>query len=728
MGKKIVFIIIVFSVLCSYLLLRKQSLAAGPGNTCGNGVCQVSQGEDVNTCPADCGSSPTATPVPPTPIPPTAVPPTTIPPTVTSVPPSITPTTPTSTITPEPSTYSTSTPAFPTSTINPTLTDMPTTSVNPTSGVTTSSTITPGVSSSITSTASEASATQTTSSLVNEQNSSITYPIISLRDQNQSSFNSIVSVGGTVTSNFHEISYVEYSIDNGNTWNKALSVDGSFNEKIEDFLFTLNDIGNGSYTISVRAGDNSNNVTPEEAYGIFTFIVSQEIPRIILDPFINPISQKQVEISGEVVSPNDLVSAQYSLDSGINWSPLPLNGNKFKYMVPSLSDGNYQVVVRVTDNVGNVGLSEITLLIIDTSPPIIGGMMFAHGSQTLSPDSQGVLRVLPNITLTLALSTRGGVTDIAVNGGEEKSELQNIDEETLWKGDITFTKPGVRELTIIAHDGAGNVAERKLIPIVVEHSGAILDSKGKSLENINIELFYKEPLTQAWTLWDGSAYGQLNPQSSKDGLFSYSLPKGRYYMRVKYKGKTYLSRIYNLSIRTLFNPKLQIKDGIFFFGNNLNEVSFMSKTYVNQNTISNTFENVQIGGKLPSFELPNNVLKMVSSEKLRGKKTHLVFLSTWSPQAAEQAPILSQESDDLDSNEQLLTIFVHENSYVINSYLRKSRYKFDALADDEGISTSLFDISLLPMHYYINSDLTVNAVDFGLISKDSALLNLNRLR
>ncbi len=267
-------------------------------------------------------------------------------------------------------------------------------------------------------------------------------------------------------------------------------------------------------------------------------------------------------IVGVAVDNVGIHSVEYSTDSGKNW--LPVNnlvgqGQKqasFDFTPLNLDDGNYKIVARVTDTSGNQTNSQIYTLVIDRLPPTVGGSVISIGPQILKPDKDGVITSVSGIDQKITLAAVGGATQITIRSVDNSSKtntpghifaLSRSTQTGLWSGILSFSKKGLHNLTVEAIDGAGNTTKRGFGKINALTGGQVSEkNSNKKIAQAKITLNYLEPDSNSWVVWDGSSYGQVNPQQTKNsGQFKLFAPEGKYYLEVSAAGyKTVISNIF----------------------------------------------------------------------------------------------------------------------------------------------------------------------------------------
>ena len=153
--------------------------------------------------------------------------------------------------------------------------------------------------------------------------------------------------------------------------------------------------------------------------------------------------------------------AQISLDGGLTWIDLVVNGKQWTYSDSrALTDGDYLYQVRVVDQAGNVGATDSQNVVVDLTAPAASGITIDAISQDnglsasdfITNDNQlslqGTLSAVPGRGEYVQISLDGGLTwiDVEVSG----TSWTYVDGRTLADGDYNYM------LRVI--DDAGNIS------------------------------------------------------------------------------------------------------------------------------------------------------------------------------------------------------------------------------------------------------------------------------
>lgn len=541
---------------------------------------------------------------------------------------------------------------------------------------------------------------------------------------------------GTASIEQGTIALVEYTLTDGRIWIQAQSADGDFNGKDEHFRFTVSNLAEGTYTIKARAKSGAGVFTQDGSYASQTVTIATTPPQVTLDKITpNPTKNQTPVLTGKVSAKfADITRVEVSIDDRKSWQVAKRLGNTFSIALTKLEDGNYTVHARAFDSAGNSGLSDMQVLIIDTIPPIIGGGMQALGPQILIPDKNGMVSVVAGTDTTIAMSMKGGVTEVQVHTASDSFPLSAKTGTNIWIGKIKFESGGAKTLAISAVDGAGNSTERKFHTLNVEDSGKVADKKTKrSIENATVTLYFYETVSRQWIVWEAESYGQKNPQKTgKNGNYSFMVPSGKYYLEIKAAGYNSLeSEIIQVSQTSIINylltptPKPKVEFTLPFFGKVVlsfptfspPETFSVSKALA-QKQLTGENLNFQAGVPAPALSLPNLVNKEISIPSFKGKKLLLSFIAPWSPLSLEQAPILSEVSKDLKKDQAVLVVSLQESIATTQTLMKKGNYMFSVVADKDGNTAADYNVTILPHHVFIDSEGKIRETFTGVLTKE----------
>ena len=228
-------------------------------------------------------------------------------------------------------------------------------------------------------------------------------------------------------------------------------------------------------------------------------------------------------------------------------------------------------------------------------------------------------------------------------------------------------------------------------------------------EEGTITVYYQEPTSKVWHLWDAKSFSQTNPQSFKDGTYKFFLPPGVYYLRVESPGyKTVTSNIFQLDAPAPINTNFTLEKPSRI---NIFNISFISKEIAIQETQDSFEENSLLDKPAPIFFLPA-LEGTFESVALRGRPSVLSFVNTWSGPSVEQISIL----DKFPRPNQLGTIIVQESPSRAKIFAERGEYDLNLAIDQEGQLVDDFNIFTLPTHVFLDKKGVIKKVVPGVLN------------
>ena len=570
--------------------------------------------------------------------------------------------------------------------------------------------------------------------------------------------NSVVEYGTTD-------SYGATKSDTTLTTSHSLTLDGLSSNTTYHFNAKSTDSGgntgeSGDYTFVSSKASTTTTVTTTTTTTVTKLVEDTEKPGIsFTTKFDKPFSATP-EISGKVTDNQGVADVEYSIDGGANYLPVDDLSNprakstNFQFTIISLLDGNYKIRIRATDLTGNVETSAEKILVFDRLPPRVGGAVYTMGSQALQVREDGSLVTIAGLDQKVTLAAVGGPTSVDVisrigqigliNDKTLASESQLFSltknpDTGLWSGTVSFADPGNYSLQTRAIDGAGNETEGELGKVFVLEKGRILlGSPSQSLgeaRGIEIYIYYLEPTTQQFTLWDARAFAQENPVKVDSNLnYSLILPAGKYYLKVISDKLQVTSQIFTFTEATPINTNFELQGlkrlriGRFSFVlpdifQPEVEISPISEAWPSQDSVSPMRQTSSMAEELTGKEI--SYFSLVSegltydSFYFRGKSTVFTFLNTWLPSASEQISILDELSKDTKVN--VVVVVPQESESKVDIYRKLGGYEVLMLADPDGVFFGELGIPALPAHIFVDRKGVVEDTIVGVIGEEEIL-------
>jgi hypothetical protein len=539
----------------------------------------------------------------------------------------------------------------------------------------------------------------------------------------------VTSHNQTITGLSANTAYHYQLVSNDSQGNNATSDDSTFLTAVTPAPGTK--IINQAPSINIVISNPGDKVPP-------TISLTTQLPKIV---------QNMPVIKGTASDDVAIMRVEYSTDGGQNWLPVdsaPTLGAKqvpFSFTPINLDDGNYTIIVRAIDGGGNIAATTPITVVVDRLPPLVGGALISLGPQILPPDSNNVITTLAGIDQKITMSAVGGPTSITINATQvgaktNKEKVFSLTQDVnsgLWSGILSFEQAGVYGLVAHSIDGAGNTTSHSLNTINVSSAARVVQRGTNKALKAQLKLYTYDNDTSSWILWDGSPFGQTNPQTTgTNGSFKLFLPPGKYYLAVTADDhKPVVSNIFNLQQTTPLTTQLNMNKatGIKIGPIHLSWPSFSSEA-ININPVvpkvaQSVNPNKLINKSLPDLSLPGTNANNVTSISWLGRPTLLSFMASWLPSTSEQLKPLSELQTNKDIN--IVPIALQENADKMRVYTQTAGYSLNWLVDPDSTLTNVVNIQSLPTHYFINRDGVVKKIITGILTEQQITDNLSAL-
>jgi peroxiredoxin len=530
----------------------------------------------------------------------------------------------------------------------------------------------------------------------------------------------------------------------------STAVDSSSDQSSDDTFLTATAGTTGGGGGGGGSGGQSNQA-PLSSHGIAilktpieatppTISITSQVPRV-----------QKVEPTVEGMAGDDIAVArvEFSTDGGTNWLPvqqatgLGSQHVSFSFTPIHLDDGTYNLVVRAVNTSGLIAKTAPITIVIDRSNPLIGPNVVSLGPQILGPDKTGTITTVSGVDQKIILSAIGGpnqimltASSLAHSGNTQVFNLTKAQDTGLWSGVISFSGSGNYSLVASAVDGAGVTTSRTLNNFYVTPPASTVDARTGKPVNATVNVYYLQPDTNSWVLWDGASYGQSNPYNTgRHGQFGLLLPAGKYYMTARAPGyRTVTSSIFTttrtqpVSTRLRLTHVRQLRLGPIHIDLALPSIAAQAVNVGGNAPVAGngrTTGTSLVGQTAPNFMLNDTNGGSLNPTDLLGKPTVLVFGTTWSPTMSEQINVLSQLQADTDLN--IVPVAVQQGAAVTQAYTTITGLNLNWLVDPSSALTVPYDIQSLPTSYFINREGVIQQVVFGVLTRQQMLTILSSL-
>jgi hypothetical protein len=496
--------------------------------------------------------------------------------------------------------------------------------------------------------------------------------------------------------------------------------------------------GDNTFLTELNVPDNNNNPPVTSNPTVIptkTITKGKNPPGISLDTAQVPKVSKTVPtILGTASDKQAVTKIEYSTDSGQNWqlvnqaTGLGTKSVSFSFTPLNLSDGTYHIEAEAFNSSGDTAITPPVTLVIDRIPPQIGGSIITVGPQILQPNANGLIEALVGVDQKITVHSIGGPISVSIlsqllGSASSSSNFQLTQDPStgLWSGILSFTRPGSYQLTIRSVNGVGQVTDQYLQTIESLAPAQVISAKtGDVIKVATTTLYYKDIDSGDWVVWDGAAYGELNPQISSNGRVHLLIPPGTYYLKITAAGyKPLISRIFlvqqslPLSASLALHPLASVDFGLFHLS--LPSFSVSSLSINSPKLSSKIITSPLVGRAFPSFSLQSTDGTTKTQLNLYGKPTIVSVLSTWSPTTIDQLSVLASLQKNPNINVE--PIFIQDSLASTSVYLQTNGYNLTALADPGGTLVQPLQVGYLPTYYFLDQSGNIKKVMVGVLSK-----------
>ena len=539
------------------------------------------------------------------------------------------------------------------------------------------------------------------------------------------------SIVGSAVDNV-EVTVVEYSTDKGKSWSTIKGVTG-LNSSQTKFSFVPTLPSDGTWTIQVRAKDNSGNTSTAVSFSI---TIDRTGPVVTFTTAFDKPFTVSPKISGLAVDASGESSLEYSLD-GTNWQPVDsvtINGNQtqFSFTPPPLDDGNYPISIQATDPLGNVSVSAPMTMIIDRLPPKIGGILLSIGSQILQPKDNGFINTIPLVNHLITASIVGGPIEVtatltdSTTGKKQLFPLSKNPYTGLWSTIFYIPAAGDYTFSLYARDGANNQTQEDVGKIRAEATGIVNDEQNTPVSG-TVTLYTQDQTTKTYEVWDGTPFGQTNPKRvSLVDSFNFIPPSGSYYIEVAAPGyQTVETNSFTIIGATPVGLAVHLKKAPSL---HLLFVDIPLPTF-NRPIIPFTPEQLSsIKTDHATIPFPAGITltadkDQLSQDTIRTKKSIITLLNTWDPQAAGQLQELEAFSKS-HPTVYVAVIFTEEPAARVALYKARGAYTLPMFADPDGNSIPALPYKFTPTNFFFDQSAQSQKQFTGVINDQQMETNL----
>lgn len=124
------------------------------------------------------------------------------------------------------------------------------------------------------------------------------------------------------------------------------------------------------------------------------------------------------------------------------------------------------------------------------------------------------------------------------------------------------------------------------------------------------------------------------------------------------------------------------------------------------------------GEKAPNFTLTDLNGKKVSLEDFRGKNVYLNFWATWCPPCRNEMPEIEKVYQQYkDKDFVVLAVDLGEDKDTVKKFIEQNKYNFNVLLDSDQTVAQQYNISAIPVSYFIDKQGNVVSKRVGALSE-----------
>ena len=126
--------------------------------------------------------------------------------------------------------------------------------------------------------------------------------------------------------------------------------------------------------------------------------------------------------------------------------------------------------------------------------------------------------------------------------------------------------------------------------------------------------------------------------------------------------------------------------------------------------------------KTIDFKLKDLDGKELSLSDLKGKKVFLNFWATWCPPCKAEMPEIEKLYEETkDSDLVIVAVEIGESLDTVKSFIDSNKYSFKVLLDSDQSVASKYNISSIPISYFID-------VDGNIVSKNVGAMDIDQMK
>lgn len=162
----------------------------------------------------------------------------------------------------------------------------------------------------------------------------------------------------------------------------------------------------------------------------------------------------------------------------------------------------------------------------------------------------------------------------------------------------------------------------------------------------------------------------------------------------------------------------------FYVTKNYNNAKSISTANQTQSTPSSNSQSLstddtKADNKAIDFTLTDLDGKKVSLKDFKGKNVYLNFWATWCPPCRSEMPEIEKVYQQYkDKDFVVLAVDLGEDKNTVKNFMQQNKYNFKVLLDSDQSVAAQYNITAIPVSYFIDKDGNIVAKRVGALSEE----------
>lgn len=133
--------------------------------------------------------------------------------------------------------------------------------------------------------------------------------------------------------------------------------------------------------------------------------------------------------------------------------------------------------------------------------------------------------------------------------------------------------------------------------------------------------------------------------------------------------------------------------------------------------------------KAIDFKLKDLNGKEVALSDFKGKKVYLNFFATWCPPCKAEMPEIQKLYEETKGSDLvILAVDLGEDSRTVSNFINNNKYTFNVLLDNNNLVADKYQISSIPVSYFIDKDGNIIDKHIGGMTIEDMKNYINKLK